>query len=610
MKSGSSYVLCIAAAICFVLFSVGLVSQLEPKRNLTLHKLESSSIQYQWSAQWPDSSKWQEKREEKSVGDASAALWMKITLPNGAWKDPVLVFSPSVSDVIMYRNGTEWLRHTDMTRRDPRYLTEWSIFPLTEIGAKEVHLVQLPYPTVYPYSLQLSERADFVQYVFLNDLKLMVPMLLLLFGGLTAVGFYLTNRKEPLFLIFALFAFNQAVSFFVRMQSKHFLWEAPQSYFYLAVLSAVGWPVFLLMFFERIVHHAYQKLIRRAWQFYIALCFIVLLFIVLLPDSFPFINDIMTIPVQLLLLTITGTLLLSMRREWNPEYLFLLFGLVVYLLDFGFAVVSSNEDGGIAAMVALALTFSAILIRRYFLIQQRVHQLNTQLEQKVAERTQELEQTHSQLVESLRVNADYLAEVSALEERNRIAQEIHDVVGHTLTTAIIQMEAGSRFLAVDPDQAARRIETSQELVRKGLDDIRGSVRMLKKVDWSDSFTDSLEKLISNTELYAEVSIDRQIETLPELSPLQKNAIFYALQEGLTNGLRHGKSTRFQFSLGYEGKELTFRLENNGEPFLANEYGMGLGGIKNRLQPLNGTLRMYASAVGRGSVLDISFPLDH
>lgn len=136
-------------------------------------------------------------------------------------------------------------------------------------------------------------------------------------------------------------------------------------------------------------------------------------------------------------------------------------------------------------MLALAITFSAILIRRYFLIQQRVHQLNTQLEQKVAERTQELEQTHAQLVESLRVNADYLAEVSALEERNRIAQEIHDIVGHTLTTAIIQMEAGSRFLAVDPAQAARRMETSQELVRKGLDDIRGSVRMLKQVDWSD-----------------------------------------------------------------------------------------------------------------------------
>lgn len=137
-----------------------------------------------------DSSKWQEKREEKAAGESSSALWMKITLPNGAWKDPVLVFF-----TIGFRCHLvpQWKGMASPHRHDWQgptlFLTEWSIFPLTEIGAKEALLVQLPYPTVYPYSLQLSERADFVRYVFLNDLKLMVPMVLLLFGGLSQSGF-------------------------------------------------------------------------------------------------------------------------------------------------------------------------------------------------------------------------------------------------------------------------------------------------------------------------------------------------------------------------------------------------------------------------------------
>jgi signal transduction histidine kinase len=224
----------------------------------------------------------------------------------------------------------------------------------------------------------------------------------------------------------------------------------------------------------------------------------------------------------------------------------------------------------------------------------------------VQERTSQLNETHQQLVESIQKSAVSMVEITALQERNRIAQEIHDIVGHTLTTTILQIEASKRLLDKNITLAKEKMDTSQELVRKGLDEIRGSVRMLKEADWFFDLKSSLEKLIQETIKHVDVEIDADISDIPNMTEIQKSTIYLALKEGLTNGLKHGQSKKFHFTLKEENKAIKFVLKNDGQPFQAKEFGFGLSAMSERIEQLNGTLKIYPEDEW-GCILNIHLP---
>lgn len=159
-----------------------------------------------------------------------------------------------------------------------------------------------------------------------------------------------------------------------------------------------------------------------------------------------------------------------------------------------------------------------------------IQYLKKNLEDQVIERTHSLERSMSE-------TSAALAEASVYEERNRIAQEIHDIVGHTLTSTILQIEAGKRLLQKkDIESGVERLIEAQDLVRHSLNEIRGSVHMLKEDRYSD-LTVMLKQLIRTTERNAGVVIHAIIYDLPEaMSTAYKKAIYHALQEGLTNGI--------------------------------------------------------------------------
>lgn len=233
-------------------------------------------------------------------------------------------------------------------------------------------------------------------------------------------------------------------------------------------------------------------------------------------------------------------------------------------------------------------------------ITEELKELNETLELRVQERTRSLEH-------SMREVARARAEMSVLEERSRIAGDIHDIVGHTLTTTVIQIEAGKRLIEKDMLRALEKFELSQELVRNGLNEIRRAIQIEQEDDEHFTFPDVLYRLIAETEMHAGVTIDASISPLPFLTLSQKKFIYHALQEGLTNGIRHGNSNHFIFNLERHGMLLHFTLRDNGMGTDDIQYGFGLTTMQNRAKKINGQITI-TSQPGKGCRLYIQLPV--
>lgn len=196
--------------------------------------------------------------------------------------------------------------------------------------------------------------------------------------------------------------------------------------------------------------------------------------------------------------------------------------------------------------------------------------------------------------------------ITALRERNKIAAEIHDTVGHTLTTVLVELEASKRLMNKDIERAAEKLNLAQGQVRKGLNDIRSSVRILERGDNLLDFFGSIEVLMQDTEKHSEVIIKANIDRSINIPKNYQEILFAALMEGLSNGIRHGNSTAFLFELTSDGDRFHFSLQDNGKGASVICPGFGLRAMKSRVEELKGTLETL-SIDGEGFSLNISLP---
>ncbi|RKN66071.1 response regulator [Paenibacillus ginsengarvi] len=204
------------------------------------------------------------------------------------------------------------------------------------------------------------------------------------------------------------------------------------------------------------------------------------------------------------------------------------------------------------------------------------------------------------------------AELAVLEERDRIAGDIHDIVGHTLTATLMQIEAAKLLLARGEREGMQRLEKSQQLLRKSLDGIREAVGMIKKPDDADDLETGLQAFIEEAKHTANIAIDYRIELAsPVTDPDLCKVLSHALREGVTNGIRHGGSLSFRFQLIQRGGLLRFSLWNDGTPYDGQSQGtggLGLTAMRERIVRLGGTMRLVASAEPPGTLLELRIPL--
>ncbi len=270
--------------------------------------------------------------------------------------------------------------------------------------------------------------------------------------------------------------------------------------------------------------------------------------------------------------------------------------------------ITNEYSGPLSALTQIgisSLSFLGIYAIMYiakYEIRQRAKLSETMYELKI--KSKQLENTYLKLRET----SEELEELTIVAERNRIAREIHDTVGHTLTTVLLELEAGGRLLSVDTQIAKEKIDLAKDQVRRGLQDIRESVRTLQSGKELLEFIPSLELLIEETKKHGEINIKYDIKDLPKLTSSQEKAIFRALQEGLTNGIRHGNSSAFVFILEYEAGIIKFMLQDNGKGNEIIVKGFGLSAMEARIKELGGVL-MVSTAPGDGFQVSITIPVE-
>jgi signal transduction histidine kinase len=197
----------------------------------------------------------------------------------------------------------------------------------------------------------------------------------------------------------------------------------------------------------------------------------------------------------------------------------------------------------------------------------------------------------SQMNTRLQEYASQAETLAVVEERNYLAREMHDTIGHRLTVASVQLEGAQRLIPNDPERAASLIDTVREQVRAALTDLRQTVARLRDPVEADlSLHHSIGRLASYFEEATGLAIAVEIpDTLPPINGQQRMAIFRAAQEGLTNVQKHARAERAWISLANTPDGLRLLVSDDGGGLRNGEPvpGFGLTGLQERAQQLGG-----------------------
>ena len=220
---------------------------------------------------------------------------------------------------------------------------------------------------------------------------------------------------------------------------------------------------------------------------------------------------------------------------------------------------------------------------------------------------EELQTAHRQLQEY----ASQVEQLTIAEERNRLAREMHDAVGHRLTVTAVQLEGAQRLIPTEPDRAARMIGTVRDEVKQALADLRRTVATLRApLEVDLPLTHALARLATAfqeaTGLNVHLTLPEDLPSVPEAGRL---ALYRAAQESLTNTQRHAKAKNIWLSLQTSSDNISLTAADDGVGFPPSMDGVGFGlrGLRERATQLGGELHLE-SRPGGGAQLRFCLPL--
>jgi signal transduction histidine kinase len=189
-------------------------------------------------------------------------------------------------------------------------------------------------------------------------------------------------------------------------------------------------------------------------------------------------------------------------------------------------------------------------------------------------------------------------ELATMRERNRVAREIHDNLGHYLTVVNVQIEAAKTIMDSQPDKAQDALDKAQNLTQEGLAAVRHSVSALRESPLENqTLAEALEKLAAELReagLVTELAIEGEPE---ERDPKIELTLYRAVQEGLTNVRKHARASRVDIWLRYTPEQTSLTVKDNGVGTnLADRHSgsFGLIGIQERVQLLNGRMTIESA----------------
>ena len=200
--------------------------------------------------------------------------------------------------------------------------------------------------------------------------------------------------------------------------------------------------------------------------------------------------------------------------------------------------------------------------------------------------------------EKLRVANEEIEHLAKVAERERIARDLHDLLGHTLSLITLKAELARKLVDRDPQRAKQEMQDVEQASRAALADVRETISGYRGQGLAAELIRARQTLET-----AGVTVDCDTSEVP-LSPAQETVLALALREAVTNVVRHAQAQRCSVRLSRDQEVCTLEIADNGRGADAPE-GNGLRGMRERLEAIGGSLQRRCEA---GTRLVIHLPL--
>ena len=204
--------------------------------------------------------------------------------------------------------------------------------------------------------------------------------------------------------------------------------------------------------------------------------------------------------------------------------------------------------------------------------------------------------------------ADRVAELSATAERNRLARDIHDSLGHHLTAVAVQLEKAAEFGDLDRAVAAQALADARSSARRALEDVRHSVHALREERSAWRLFPALADLVRQTGA-GRPDIDLSVEGEEEgWDEATLTVLYRACQEALTNARRHARADRVRVAVAVGADQARLDVEDDGVGMPATAHGSGVGllGMRERAALVGGSVHLY-DRPGGGTRVSVVVP---
>lgn len=223
----------------------------------------------------------------------------------------------------------------------------------------------------------------------------------------------------------------------------------------------------------------------------------------------------------------------------------------------------------------------------------------------------DLERSHQELQKY----AAQVEELAAAEERNRVARDIHDSVGHSLAVVNVQLEKALAFHRRDLDVAEQAMKDARRAAKEALGDVRASVRTLRQTTDVFSLSEALTSLVDrSTSDTLKIDLNVRGSQMSYSKPALMT-LYRAAQEGLTNVYKHAGANRVWIHVQLGDHSANLQIHDNGSGFepeqveglpLNRQGGYGLQGLRERLELVGGNMLLHSNPA-EGTTLTVIIP---